>query len=111
MNIYVDEMPKECWNCPCSQNDIEWNCGLDDGTNYYFLDEIDGGACPLHSLTDHDQQVCADERKKVCKQIYKIFTNESIWKEIKKYWWLNNGECKELKNILDQVEKGESNED
>lgn len=59
MELYVKgEMPKSCWECPCFKNDIECCCGLDDGTNDYFLDEIDGGECPLKSLDEHDKYVC-----------------------------------------------------
>lgn len=111
MKVYVDEMPKRCSDCPCFQDDIEWNCGIDDGTNYYFLDEIDGGACPLHSLTDHDQQVRVDERRKVVEeirpQLYKHFNVNSL-EEYEKLPLLNSLFTLDVvTEILDQVEKGE----
>lgn len=61
MELYVKgEMPKSCWECPCFRNDIECCCGLDDGEHNYFLDEIDGGECPLKSLNEHDRRVCKE---------------------------------------------------
>lgn len=53
MEIYVDELPKNCFECPCFKNDIEFPCGLSDGTKDYFLDEIDGGECPLKLISDY----------------------------------------------------------
>lgn len=96
-------------------SDISEDCLFADETKLvsYFEEsecELENEDCKLFLLEDYVkdkyQQVRADERKKVCEQIYKLFTNEIMWKEIKK-WWLHNGECKELKNILNQVEKGE----
>ena len=66
MKVYVDEMPKNCFECPCFKNDLESPCGLSDGTCDYFLDEIDGGECPLHSITEHNkkfQQQLAESEK------------------------------------------------
>lgn len=50
--IYIKgEMPKSCWECPCFRpNDLEQPCGLDNEGKGYFLDEIDGGECPLKKL-------------------------------------------------------------
>lgn len=59
MEMFIKgEMPKSCWNCPCFRNDLEQGCGLDDEGKDYFLDEIDGGECPLKSLAEHDKSVC-----------------------------------------------------
>lgn len=59
MEIFVKgELPKNCWNCPCFRNDLEQSCGLDDENKDYFLDEIDGGECPLKSLSEHDAAIC-----------------------------------------------------
>ena len=65
MKVYVSELPKNCFECPCFRNDIDFPCGLSDGTKDYFLDDIDGGECPLKSLVEHDKQV----RKEVCEEI------------------------------------------
>ena len=67
MTIYVSELPKNCMSCPCFQSSGDFCCGLDDGCNDYFCDEIDGGVCPLQSLSDHTKQV----RKEVCEEIKK----------------------------------------
>ncbi len=59
MELYVKgELPKSCWECPCFRNDLEQGCGLDDEGKDYFLDEIDGGECPLKSLAEHDGCIC-----------------------------------------------------
>ena len=50
-------------------------------------------------LSDYTKQV----RKEVCEEIYRVLTNEDVWRGLKK-WWLNNGECKELRQILDQIQ-------
>lgn len=54
--IYIKgEMPKSCWECPCFRpNDLEQPCGLDNEDKGYFLDEIDGGECPLKELPQVD---------------------------------------------------------
>lgn len=67
MEMYVDKMPKDCWHCPCFRDNIDFPCGLGDGVKDYYLDEIDGGECPLKSIAEHDKQV----RKEVCEEIRK----------------------------------------
>lgn len=49
-------------------------------------------------LSDYTKPV----RKEVLEQVYKVFTNEYVWKELKD-WWLGNGNCKELKKCLDAM--------
>lgn len=63
--VYVDELPKSCWECPCFKNDLEFPCGLSDGTQDYFKDEIDGENCPLKSIKAHDRELV----KEVCEKI------------------------------------------
>lgn len=98
MKVYVDELPKECFGCPCFRNDIEFPCGLSDGTNDYFLDEIDGGNCPLQTIADHDKEV----RKQVCDglaiSLIKHFSKEAEFtvEEI----------CNWLQEVKNQIEKG-----
>lgn len=60
MKVYVSKKPKNCFECPCFSN-MECCCNLDDGTNDYFLDEIDGGECPLQSIKELKQpsEVCS----------------------------------------------------
>lgn len=104
-NIYVDELPKCCLlcvqNCGARQKDI--SCFNMD------CEGCIGGRpknCPLKPLTDR----LAEERKKVCEQIYKLFTNESMWKTMKD-WWLQSGTCRELKLVLDAIEKETTNQE
>ena len=67
--VYVEELPKECWDCPCFKTDLECPCGLSDGTQDYFKDEIDGENCPLKLLKTHDRELV----KKVCDKISNHF--------------------------------------
>lgn len=53
LEVYFSKLPKSCLECPCFQSD-EMCCGLDDGTQDYFKDEIDGGKCPLKKIHSHD---------------------------------------------------------
>lgn len=65
----------------------------------------------LHSeFSALENKIRQDERKEICEQIYKLFTNESMWKSMKD-WWLNNGNCRELKQVLDAVENGMKNKE
>lgn len=47
-------------------------------------------------------------RKEVCDQIYNLFTKEEMWSTLKR-WWLSNGECNDLRKVLDAVANGDSN--
>ena len=42
--------------------------------------------------------------------LYKTLTTESVWRAFKKGWWLDNGECKQLRQTIDnqikQLKKG-----
>ena len=98
MKVYVDELPKECWDCPCFRNDTDFSCGLSDGTKDYFLDEIDGGECPLKSLKDHDKQL----RSQICEDIkdqQHVFTckydNHTYFMQ------------PEFESLLEEIERGE----
>lgn len=100
MKIYVDEMPKRCNGCPCFRNDIESNCGLDDGEHDYFLDEIDGDECPLRPVAERETEVRKDVVEKIKKWCIKNFN------------WVGNGTntIKRLEEFLDQVERREDDE-
>lgn len=52
MKIYLDKLPKSCWDCPCFRENVFHPCGLDFEDKGYFLDEIDGGACPLCKIEE-----------------------------------------------------------
>ena len=94
MKVYVDELPKSCFECPCFGNDIDFPCGLSDGSKDYFLDEIDGGECPLKSLADHDRQV----RKEVIEGV------KAVIDDIDKYGCVKG---KDIYDYLDEI--GEEN--
>ena len=97
MKFYVDKKPKNCEECPFLHDDrwclINWY-------EIYTPDKVKSfeNGCPLQSLADYTKQV----RKEVLEQVYKVFTNEDVWKELKD-WWLGNGNCKELKKCLDAM--------
>jgi hypothetical protein len=111
-NIYVDELPKSCFDCDCPYTDdyidfvplrcpvCAWDWGKQkkdtEVTGYNKSRHKD---CPLKPLSDR----LAEERKKVCEQIYQLLTNGRMWSTMKD-WWLNNGTCIELKQVLDAVE-------
>ena len=85
MNNIIEEISQKC----CSYCEME--C---DGC---WLEEL---------ITDR----LTEERKKVCEQIYQLFTNGRMWSTMKD-WWLNNGTCIELKQVLDAVENGMENQE
>ena len=66
--IWINKMPDSCFECPCFQNNIECPCGLSDGSQDFFRDEIDGANCPLIEIKDHD--------KKILKQTYEKIDEE-----------------------------------
>lgn len=105
MKVYVDEMPERCWVCKYVSK-----YGYCDLLDVKVRGDCRFGACPLHSLIDHDQQVRADERKKVVEeirpQLYKHFNVNSL-EEYEKLSLLNSLFTLEVvTEILDQVEKG-----
>lgn len=102
MKVYVDELPKECFECPCFRNDIDFPCGLSDGTKDYFLDEIDGGECPLKSLAEYTKQV----RKEVCQEIRKFVNSKSNPIPNEDGWHDGIRKGRTLNEFLDQIEGG-----
>ena len=59
MKVYVDEMPKDCWDCPMHDGENGWCKMLVCYTDYIPKD------CPLQSLADHDKQVRAEVVKEI----------------------------------------------
>lgn len=72
MKVYFSKLPKDCYECPCFKNDLEFSCGLSDGTQDFFKDEIDGGKCPLISIKVHDRELV----KEVCEKIRKHLSEQ-----------------------------------
>lgn len=54
LEVYFSKLPKSCFECPCFKNDLEFPCGLSDGTQDFFKDEIDGDKCPLKKIQSRD---------------------------------------------------------
>ena len=95
MRIYVDELPKDCWDCP-----------MHDGENgqckmlVCYTDYIPKN-CPLQSLADHTKQV----RKKVCNDFKSRFL---ATKKNEKGCDTASFSLEVLNRILDQIQdKGE----
>lgn len=61
MKIYVDEFPKDCWDCPMHDGENGWCKMLVCYTDYIPKN------CPLQSISDYTKQV----RKEVCEEIRK----------------------------------------
>lgn len=95
--IYINNLPKNCWECPCFKNDLEFSCGLSDGTQDYFKDEIDGENCPLKSIKNHDRELV----KEVCEKIRKDLSSKFIYFEGKKEFY----KISDVFEILDQIQK------
>lgn len=55
--VFIDKLPKDCFECPCFDMNRECPCGLDEYEQGFFLDDIDGGDCPLKSLSEYDRIV------------------------------------------------------
>lgn len=95
MEVYLKkkDLPKNCFNCPCFNHEF-MNCDLDDEEKGFFLDEIDGGECPLKTI----------------EEVY----NEKIITSLKKTrdWLiahnLKDDDCyKEVEEILNLIGRGE----
>ena len=107
MKIYVDELPKDCIECPFCQ-DIKVNAGMD---RLLFCKANKGKAIKnieksfdkcivkneFQSLTDYTKQV----RKKVCDEIRNKIEQAKLI-----YEW--KGEETTIEDILDQIQ-GEAN--
>lgn len=104
MKVYVDELPKDCIDCPCES---EYYCNLLN-RDIEFLELTKGCKdCPLQSLADYTKQV----RKKVCEEI-----KEKLRKQYPNVY-ANIGESlfcsdcylriRELSEILDQIQGGD----
>ena len=95
MRIYVDELPKDCIDCPCES---EYYCNLlNEDIGFLKWGEIHKN-CPLQSISDYTKQV----RKEVCEEVYKKC--EPLFRLVNNY---DNGdviERNELVDILDQVQ-------
>ena len=94
MKVYVDELPQNCYMCPCFDGNF---CLAGEGLVYISESVYAKGRhknCPLQSLTDYTKQV----RKEVCEKL-KTILNESC------YMSRHNSIDKEtLFKVLDQIQ-------
>ena len=105
MRIYVDELPKDCIDCPCES---EYYCNLlNEDVGCLEWGEIHKG-CPLKTLTDYTKQV----RKEVLGELMNMLGDRAELIDF------GNG-CAEFmfttydlqecsKELLDQIEQGET---
>lgn len=78
MKVYVDELPKDCIDCPCES---EYYCNLlNEDVGCCKWGEIHKN-CPLQSLADYTKQV----RKEVCEEIKKQIFNHFNVKNMEEY--------------------------
>lgn len=73
--VYIDELPKSCWDCPCFDS-YELQCQI----NYADCENLDIAIerhkdCPLHSIKDHDRELVA----KVCEKIRQEITKNASY--------------------------------
>ena len=61
--IYVKEMPKDCWDCPCQDNESGRCKILNRYVDYIPKD------CPLKSLHDHDKELVEKVLDKVKRKV------------------------------------------
>ena len=78
MKVYVDELPKDCIDCPCES---EYYCNLlNEDVGCCKWGEIHKN-CPLQSLADYTKQV----RKELCEEIKKQIFNHFNVKNMEEY--------------------------
>lgn len=103
MKIYLDELPKECFDCPCFKDDIEICCGLDDGIKDYH-NFVEDSSCPLETTQSLKQQVreevVEEIKKRLAKQRTKMQDDIHCYPQTVVCW-------QDIVAILDQV-KGEN---
>lgn len=98
MKVYVDELPKDCIDCPCES---EYYCNLlNEDVGCLEWGETHKN-CPLQSLADYTKQV----RKEVIEEIKEnLLKLEPYCIEQPNLYDFN---CQEIIDILDQIEQGE----
>lgn len=89
MKVYVDELPKDCIDCPCES---EYYCNLlNEDVGCCKWGEIHKN-CPLQSLADYTKQV----RKEVCEEIKYFVSDQLIARGDLGYY--------DIERILDQIQ-------
>ena len=89
--VYIDELPKTCWDCPCQINKY---CGvLECDVSDEMFDNIKYKYCPLICIKDHDRELV----KEVCEKIKLKFSDTRTHN-----WGI---EQFELYEFLEQIQK------
>lgn len=98
MKVYVDELPKDCIDCPCES---EYYCNLlNEDVGCCEWGEIHKN-CPLQSLADYTKQV----RKEVCEEIREWHDEECESLDLDSDFDVGySGALSNLWGILDQIE-------
>lgn len=99
IKVYVDELPKSCWDCPCFDS-YELQCQI----NYADCENLDIAIerhkdCPLHSIKDHDRELVA----KVCEKI-RSELEKKLKYDFRSYVPIMNV-CNKINGVLDQIQK------
>ena len=99
-NIYVDELPKSCQQCPYYEiNSYADILGYKTNSHKCVLNgSVITGDCPLKPLTDR----LAEERKKVVQEIKKYIEDKVYINELNETFI-----DEDIYKILDQIERGE----
>lgn len=94
MRIFVDELPKDCIDCPCES---EYYCNLlNEDVGCCKWGEIHKG-CPLQSLANYTKQV----RKEVCEKIREKLSLHCDYLDKDNGWHIPEDK---INLILDQIE-------
>ena len=103
--VYVDELPKTCWDCSCQ---IDKYCGvLKCDVSDEMFDNIKYKYCPLIDIRDHDRELV----KKVCGKINEWLKQNLIViggksTELDVEYVKGYNVCrKEINELLDQIQK------
>lgn len=98
MKVYVDELPKDCIDCPCES---EYYCNLlNEDVGCCKWGEIHKN-CPLQSISDYTKQV----RKEVCEEIREWHDEECESLDLDSDFDVGySGALSNLWGILDQIE-------
>lgn len=95
MKIYVDEFPKDCWDCPMHDGENGWCKMLVCYTDYIPKN------CPLQSISDYTKQV----RKEVCEEIREWHDEECESLDLDSDFDVGySGALSNLWGILDQIQ-------
>lgn len=107
MKVYVDELPESCDECPCCDGNH-----VQEGW-YMYCNILKQGLikrgkrmlkdCKLQLISNHDEEVRAEERKKTCKEV-----REHLESMLLGYKWedkiLVGKFCNIANAVLDQIE-------